>query len=62
MLRQCNVYRFDLIEHESADLFCIDKVIFVMAYSEEDAKAEIQLPEKYSVEQIEEPGVLCSIE
>lgn len=61
MLRQCNVYRFDLIETEDADLFCIDKTVFVMAYSEEDAKTEVSLAEKYSVEQVEGPCVLCSI-
>ena len=60
-MRQCRVYRFDIIDKENANLFCIDKVIFVMAYSEEDAQGQIQLPEKYSVEEIEGPCVLCSI-
>lgn len=61
MLRQCNVYRFDIISEEDADLFCIDKTIFVMAYNQEDAISQVEMPEKYQVEQVEGPCVLCSI-
>ncbi|MFM6402654.1 MAG: hypothetical protein ACKPFF_38770 [Planktothrix sp.] len=59
--RQCNVYRFDIIDTKDADLFCINKTIFMLAYSVEDAKGKVSLAEKYSVEEIEGPCVLYSI-
>ena len=55
------VYRFDIIHPEDTDLFCIDETVFVLAYNQDEAKQLIDLEEKYEIQEVEGPCVICSV-
>jgi hypothetical protein len=55
------VYRFDIINQEDTDLFCIDETIFVLAYNPLEAKQLVHLEEKYEIQEVEGPCVISSV-